>query len=54
MTDSILNRPADLGANDAGFVFRALDNGTEYVWNGSAWAAVIVSGGTASTIAVTY
>ena len=36
MADLLANRPTDLGANDAGFQFRATDE-NEYRWDGSTW-----------------
>jgi len=36
MTGLLANRPTDLGANDAGFLYNATD-ALSYSWNGSAW-----------------
>lgn len=40
MRDTFANRPADLGANDAGFPFTATDTGWRYLWDGSAWGEI--------------
>jgi hypothetical protein len=40
MVDLFANRPADLGANDAGFSFRASDTTISYRWSGTAWIYV--------------
>ena len=36
-TAAVASRPADLGANDVGFLFRATDIGGPYFWDGAAW-----------------
>jgi len=40
MKDVLANRPADLGAHDAGFTFWASDVPRVDYWNGAAWSAV--------------
>lgn len=41
MRGAIAARPADLGANDAGFVYFATDvHSLQFTWSGTAWAAV--------------
>lgn len=37
MVNALANRPVDLGANDAGFLFLASDTKDSYEWTGAAW-----------------
>lgn len=40
MMDLVAARPADLGANDEGFLFYATDQSSVYVWTGAAWDTI--------------
>lgn len=40
------NRPADLGTNDAGFLFYSTDTTTLYIWTGAAWSPATPPAGT--------
>lgn len=48
-TAAAASRPADLGTNDAGFVFLASDSLVFEWWDGTAWNLVYPTGATAAT-----
>lgn len=49
MTNTFASRPADLGANDAGFLFLATDTLVQYYWTGAAWVQITDAPGSGVT-----